>query len=122
MNQPESGGGGGGGGGRCLQGNLWYSPPASMTSRLASVTFNMASKVFIEETDKNFDFITEKLFRFLGFRYFKVSRKTRLKCFFGMKCPASGVMNFKDSFLSSSKFYGQSYRPVTLLRASAQQD
>ena len=23
---------------------------------------------------------------------------------------SSGVMNFKDSFLSSSKFYGQSYR------------
>ena len=33
---------------------------------------------------------------------------------------SSGVMNFKDSFLSSSKFYGQSYRPVTLLRASSQ--
>ena len=33
--------------------SLWYSPPASMTSRLASVTFKMASKVFIEETDKN---------------------------------------------------------------------
>ena len=30
-----------------------------MTSRLASVTFKMASKVFIEETDKNLDFITE---------------------------------------------------------------
>ena len=56
----------GGGRGRCLQGNLWYSPPASMTSRLASVTFKMASKVFIEETDKNFDFITEIQFRFLG--------------------------------------------------------
>ena len=28
-------------------------------------------------------------------------------------------MNFKDSFPSWSKFYGQSYRPVTLLRASA---
>ena len=56
----------GGGRGRCLQGNLWYSPPASMTSRLALVTFKMASKVFIEETDKNFDFITEMLFRFLG--------------------------------------------------------
>ena len=39
--------------------NLWYSPPNSMTSRLASVTFKMASKVFIEETDKNFNFITE---------------------------------------------------------------
>ena len=52
-------GGWGKGGGRCLQGNLWYSPPASMTSRLTSV--RMASKVFIEETDKNFDFITEML-------------------------------------------------------------
>ena len=40
-------------GGRCLQGNLWYSPPASMTSRLASVTSKMASKVFVEETDTN---------------------------------------------------------------------
>ena len=59
--------------GRCLQGNLWYSPPASMTSRLASVTFKMASEVFIEETDKDFDFITEILFWFLGFGYFKVS-------------------------------------------------
>ena len=43
-----------------------------MTSRLASVTFKMASKVFIEETDKNFDFITEILFRFLGFGDFKI--------------------------------------------------
>ena len=40
------------GGGECLQGNLWYSPPASLTSRLASVTFKMASKVFFELTDK----------------------------------------------------------------------
>ena len=57
---------------RYLQGNLWYSPPASMTSRLASVTFKMASKVFIEETDKNFDLITEILFRYFGFGDFKV--------------------------------------------------
>ena len=61
------------GGGRCLQGNLWYRPPASMTSRLASVIFKLASKVFIEETKKNFDFITEILFRFLGFGDFRVS-------------------------------------------------
>ena len=60
-------------GGRSLQGNLWYSPPASMTSRLSSVTFKMASKVFIEEKDKNFDFITEIPIRFLGFGDFKVS-------------------------------------------------
>ena len=60
-------------GGIGLAGKLGYSPPTSMTSRLASVTFKMASKVFIEETDKNFDFITEILFRFLGFGDFKVS-------------------------------------------------
>ena len=40
-----------GGGGP--QGKLWYSPLASMTSRLSSVTFKMVSKVFIEETDKS---------------------------------------------------------------------
>ena len=44
-----------------------------MASRLASVTFKMASKVFTEETDKNFDFITEILFGFLGFGDLKVS-------------------------------------------------
>ena len=44
-----------------------------MTSRLASVTFKMASNLFIEETDKNIDFITEILFRFPGFGDFKVS-------------------------------------------------
>ena len=57
--------------GTCLQGNLWYSPPASKTSRLESVTFKMARKVFIEETDKKFDFITKILFRFLRFGDFE---------------------------------------------------
>ena len=72
----------------CIGGiNLWLEPggevsprrsvvqsACQMTSRLSSVTFKtMASKVFIEETDKNFDFITEILFRFLGFGDFKVS-------------------------------------------------
>ena len=44
-----------------------------MTSRLASVTFKMASKVLIEETDKNFASITEILLGFLGFGDLKVS-------------------------------------------------
>ena len=70
---------GGGGGGRGLQGNLWYSPPGSMTSRLASVTFKMANKVFIEETDKNFDFITEIPFRFLGVGDLKLDLSTSLE-------------------------------------------
>ena len=60
-----------------------------MTSRLASVTFKMASEMFSEQTDKTFDFITEILFRFLGFGDFKVSIviETRLKYLFEMKCP-----------------------------------
>ena len=57
-----------------------------MTSCLVSVTFKMASKVFIEETDKNFDFITEILFRFPGFGGFKVSIVIENETF-GMKCP-----------------------------------
>ena len=55
----------------CLRGNLWYSPPASMTSRLSSVTFKMVSNVFIE-TDTNFDLVKEILFRFLVFGDFNV--------------------------------------------------
>ena len=43
-----------------------------MTSRLASVTFKVVSKVFIEEADERFDFIKEIPFRFLGFGDFKV--------------------------------------------------
>ena len=51
-----------GGGGResCLQGNLWDSPPAGMTSRVASATLKMAGKVFIEETDKNSSILSRK--------------------------------------------------------------
>ena len=54
--------GGGGGGGSCLQGNLWLwdSPPAGMTSRVASATLKMAGKVFIEETDKNSSILSRK--------------------------------------------------------------
>ena len=44
-----------------------------MTSRLVSVTFKMANKVFIEETDENFEFITAMLYRFLGSGDFKIA-------------------------------------------------
>ena len=80
--------------GRCLPGNLWYSPSTSMTSCLASVTFKMASNVFIEETDKNFHFITETLFRFPGFGDFKIPIVTENKTLvlFGNET-SSGVRN-----------------------------
>ena len=64
----------GGAGVRCLQGNLWCSPPANMTSRTSRVSdFQNGNKVFVEETDNNLDFTTEILLRFLGFGDFKVS-------------------------------------------------
>ena len=71
-----AGGRGGGGFSKEICGTA---PPASMTSRLASVTFKMASKVFFEETDKNLDFIKEILLRFLGFGDFKVSIVIEIK-------------------------------------------
>jgi len=56
-----------------LRKSFRFSPPAGMTSRLESVTFKMASKVFIKEADKNFEFITEILFRCLASRDFKIA-------------------------------------------------
>ena len=38
-----------------------------MTSPLASVTFKITCKVSVEETDENFEFLTDILFRFLKF-------------------------------------------------------
>ena len=93
----QGGEGGRGRRGWCLQENQWFSPPASMTSRLASVTFKMANKVFIEETvpKKNFEFITTILFRFLGSGDFKISiviEKQTLVLFWNET--SSGIMNF----------------------------
>ena len=42
-----------------------------VTSRVSN--FQNGEQIFIEKTDKNFDFITEILFRFLGFGGFKVA-------------------------------------------------
>ena len=80
-----------------------------MTSRLASVAFKMASKVFIEETDKNFEFITEILFRFRRFGDFKVPiviENWTLVLFWNET--SSGVINFKAAGLKcTSQVTGQ---------------
>ena len=78
-----------------------------MTSRLSSVTFKMANKVFIEEMDENFEFITAMLFRFLGsgdFRIPIVIEKQALVLFWNET--SSGVMNFKISFYRLANFTG----------------
>ena len=85
-----------------------------MTSRLASVTFKMANKVFIEETNKNFQFITAILFRFLDLeilRALSVIEKQTLVLFWNET--SSGVMNFKISFYRLANFTGnRSDRPT----------
>ena len=89
-------------------------------SVVESVTFKMVSKVLIKENDKNFEFITEILFRLLGFGDITIPivvENQTLVLFWNET--SSGVMNFKDSLLSSSNFSERSYRPVTLLRAGA---
>ena len=64
-----------GGGG--VQGGAFFkeiSLCVSVTSRLASVTFKMASKVFVEEMDQKLEFCTDKLFQFLTFGILTLER------------------------------------------------
>ena len=68
------------------------------------------TKVFIEETDKNFEFITEILFRFLGSGDFKIPivlEKQTLVLFWNET--SSGVMNFLRFLSIVEQIYGQSY-------------
>ena len=86
-----------------------------MTSRLASVTFQkMASKVFIEETDKISNLSRKHCSDFSGFGdydpYCHIEKQTLLLFW---NETSSVVMNFKQSFLSflsSCKFSEDSYR------------
>ena len=58
---------GGGGVSKEICGTVQY----DVTSRVSN--FQNGEQIFIEKTGKNFDFITEILFRFLGFGGFKVA-------------------------------------------------
>ena len=69
MTQPRGEGGGGGGEGESVvQSACQY----DVTFRISNFE-NGEESVHQEETDKNFDFITEILLHFLGFGDFKVS-------------------------------------------------
>ena len=66
--------------------------------------------MFIEETDKNFEFITEIQFRFLGSGDFKIPivlEKQTLVLFWNET--SSGVMNFLRFLSIVEQIYGQSY-------------
>ena len=74
-----------------------------MTSYLDSVTFEVASTVVIEEIVKNLEFIAGILFRLLGFGNITIPFVIgyQISVLFWNEM-SSGVMNVKDSFLSSS--------------------
>ena len=79
-----------------------------MTSCLASLTFEVASTVFIEEIVKNLEFITGILLRLLGFGDITIPfviENQILVLFWNETSPGSGVMNVKDSFLSCNKHH-----------------
>ena len=65
-----------------------------MTSLLASLTFEMGSKLFIEETDKNFELFKEYCSDFLDFEILRspFSLKTRHRVLF-----TSAEREVKDS-------------------------
>ena len=91
-------------------------------SRLASVTFKIASKVFIEETDKNFEFIREICILGFGDMMIPVVIENQTFVLFWNE-RSSGVKNFKDSFLSFSKISEHIFLSTghTFLSAGAQQ-
>ena len=90
---------------------------ASMTSRLASVTFKMAVKVVVDEADKIVEFLMDILINVRRFGDGKIPiviESQNLVPF--LDETFRSLINFNDSFLSSSKSAEQSYQP-----ASAQQ-
>ena len=95
---------------------------ASMTSRLASVTFKMAAKVVVDEADKIVEFRMDNLINFIRFSDNKIPIVIEIRNLVPLLDETfRSVMNFNGSFLSSSKSAEQSYQPVRLSRASAQQ-
>ena len=95
---------------------------ASMTSRLASVTFKMAAKVVLDEADKIVEFRMDNLINFIRFSDNKISIAIEIRNLVPLLDETlRSVMNFNGSFLSSSKSAEQSYQPVRLSMASAQQ-
>ena len=95
---------------------------ASMTSHLASVTLKMAAKVVVDEADKIVEFLMDMLNNVIRFGDNKIPIVIEIQNLVPLLDETfRSVMNFNDSFLSSSKSAEQSYQPVRLSRASAQQ-
>ena len=95
---------------------------ASMTSRLTSVTFKMAAKVVVDKADKIVEFLMDMLNNVIRFGDNKIPIVIEIQNLVPLLDETfRSVMNFNDSFLSSSKSAEQPYQPVRLSRASAQQ-
>ena len=73
--------------GRAVQGNQWSSPPASMTSRLASSKRRIKMSILSAEIHVHVKYCSDALD--LEILRSLLSYKTRLKYFFGMKRPVA---------------------------------
>ena len=76
----------------------------------------------VDEADKIVEFLMDILINFIKFGDNKISIVTAIQNLVPLLDETfRSVMNFNDSFLSSSKSAEQSYQPVRLSRTSAQQ-
>ena len=92
-----------------------------MTSRLALVTFKMAVKVVVDEADKTVEFLMDIFINFRRFGHGKIPIVIETQNLVPLLDETFRSLNFNDSLLTSSKSAEQSYQPVRLSRASAQQ-
>jgi len=82
----------------------------------------MAAKVVVDEADKNVEFRMDNLINFIRFSANKIPIVIEIRNLVPLLDETfRSVMNFNDSFLLSSKSAEQSYQPVRLSMASAQQ-
>ena len=82
----------------------------------------MAVKVVVDEADKIVEFLMDILINFRRFGDGKIPIAIESQNLVPLLDETfRSLMNFHDSFLSSSKSAEQSYQPVRLSRASAQQ-
>ena len=92
-----------------------------MTSRLASVTFKMAAKVVVDEADKIVDFLMDMLNNVIRFGDNEIPIVIEIQNLVPLLDETfRSVMNFNDSFLSSSKSAHR--QPKLRLRAAHKLD
>ena len=110
-----------GGRGR-LQGNCWFSPHCQYDVTSCFGDIQNGGKSRVDEADKIVEFLMDMLNNVIRFGDNKIPIVIEIQNLVPLLDETfRSMINFYDSFLSSSKSAEQSYQPVRLSRASAQQ-